>query len=1225
MKRTTIYLLIAFLIFSTSLTTYAAPVESMTEFYEVLTNTLDVGNDEELAKLVTENPEMAEVASEYFKQLAEEEPENSNNWILLSNLLDSYLAGEHPLADAAASQNPDDECYGLFMSATDERDKGEYQNALNLLESARECELKNTGGDESINSADCLNEIGLIYMDVDYPLDAEAVFDEAIGAYGKLSESEAIFMARALSNSGYASYRNGKYEKSAARFKEAKEILDKINPDGGMETVMTMGAEGESLRALGNYEQAEAVFDEALGIAEKLELTGGYEIETLYNNIGALYEDEGRFEPAMDFYERALEISIREKGKNHFDTAIKYGNIASVQGSLADYENALANFQKSLGIMESITGSDNPYVATTYNNIGDIQRSMGRFEEAIQSTSKSLEITLKISGEKSYEAATAYNNLGSIYLSLGDYDGALKNLRRAMDIFREIYGERHPSTATAMSNLGAAYGMAGDYSSALTFQNKAVDVLKNIYGEKHPNVVPGYNNLGSNYISQGDYDSALEYLQKAHKYGLELYGEKHPSIAMTYNNLGGVYDALGDRDKALEYYQKSLDVRLSVLGEDHPDTVHGYNNIGFVYQELNDYDRANEYYEKALKVTERFFGKNHPLAAVAYNNEGSLLREKKEFAAALEKHRAALASLCEGKENPEAGDCRPMEETVKAYLFAAECFYQTRDYANSVRSYENAAVSLEMLRNEMSSDDSKKAHGSEYANMFSEGIKAYRALAEETGDEKYFEEAFEFAEKGMGRVFLEMLGGRAAGVKGGLPDEVISEWLEIYAEWIWVKTDVEKEERAPEGQRNLGKIKELFRKYNIARKKLEDYEDGLYEKYPQYAALVKPGAVSLADVRKTVLMDDEAILEYILGKNESYLLYLTKSEIAIYPLPPGEEIENLVDIMRSKLTTPAYNETSYSKTAGKLYDILIAPLEEKLSGVTRLLIIPTGKLNFLPFEALKKSGSENFVASRFETRYAPGLSILKMVKDRGAPQYSSGEDWLGFGDPVYEDDDPRAGGNGFSSGTIEMNEGYERAMALDGNPWKRIPGTGAEVRGIEKKIRDSGVGKTALEEGMEASEWNFKYAAMSGAKYIHVAAHGTLGEGGAMQPAVVLTLAGNEGSGEDGFLTMEEVLEMRVPAEMVVLSACGTGRGKMEKGEGVSGMARAFMYAGADSVVVSLWNVADEQTKDMMMSFYGKLLEGMDKPGALAAARREMIDKEFSPYYWAPFVFSGVE
>jgi CHAT domain-containing protein len=226
---------------------------------------------------------------------------------------------------------------------------------------------------------------------------------------------------------------------------------------------------------------------------------------------------------------------------------------------------------------------------------------------------------------------------------------------------------------------------------------------------------------------------------------------------------------------------------------------------------------------------------------------------------------------------------------------------------------------------------------------------------------------------------------------------------------------------------------------------------------------------------------------------------------------------------------------------------------------------------------------------------------------------------------VYEKDDERAGNRVYGAETAEMFTAYAHALTEDGSErdvvWIRISGTGEEVKAIAGLF---GLPESSenINLGLDASEKNFKALAPGGSKYIHVASHGTLGEGGE-QPALVLSLIGNEGTGEDGFLTMSEIFNMKTPADMIVLSACETGRGKMEKGEGVAGLSRAFLYAGANSLVVSLWNVDDMKTKDLMVNFYKKLRTGTDREAALTQAKREFIKDRLAPFYWAPFVYIG--
>jgi len=688
----------------------------------------------------------------------------------------------------------------------------------------------------------------------------------------------------------------------------------------------------------------------------------------------------------------------------------------------------------------------------------------------------------------------------------------------------------------------------------------------------------------------------------------------------------------GDYQAAVENFEAALDCWLEESGRrDTQDTATSYNNIGLVYWNLGDYERALENYNKALGIYLKVLGEEHQLTATSYNNIGAVYDSLGDYERALENYNKALGSLCGGAESPEPDDCRPVAGAVSAFWFRARALWETGRNADSAAAYTHAADALGRLRGAMKGEESKKHHGAEYYEMFPEGIGAFAALYEETDDPGALERAFEFAEKGIGRVFLEMVGRGEAVVRGGLPPDVLGEKQRLERQWKSALDAAHKEEGKPKDERDLSARKAAYENLAAAETELVAFEARLLEDYPDYAELMNPRTRPLEDIRDTVLAPGEAALEFYLGRKASYLIFITEDIIKVEELPPADEIENLVSLFRKKLTEPSSGRDSINNTASKLYDMLLGPVEQELAEMDRLLIVPTGKLYFLPFEALVTEYEEDpgYMIEGYRIRYAPSLNVMYLVASRRAERGDVWEeyaDWLGFGDPVYDEEDERGGERGYSEDTEYMLAAYTRALAQGdeerGAAWRRLPGTGIEILAIAELF---GLNEEYenVNLGLDASEENFKELAPEGSRYLHVASHGTLGEGGARQPAVVLSLVGNEESGENGFLTMTEAFNMKIPADMVVLSACKTGQGRMEKGEGVAGLSRAFLYAGADSLVVSLWSVADEETKDFMVGFYEKLLDGTDKETALLEAKREMIDKEMHPFYWAPFIFIG--
>jgi CHAT domain-containing protein len=557
-----------------------------------------------------------------------------------------------------------------------------------------------------------------------------------------------------------------------------------------------------------------------------------------------------------------------------------------------------------------------------------------------------------------------------------------------------------------------------------------------------------------------------------------------------------------------------------------------------------------------------------------------------------------------------------VDNTVSAFGYLAMMHGKSGDLERAAAGFENAASALEQLRASLGSDESKVRFGQQFFEIFPDGVGVFAALGDSTNAPKWYERAYEFAEMGIGRVFLEMLGRSRAKVRGGLPVDVIAEGEKLDAGVQAALDAVDAEIRLPAEQQSQDRRRIAYEQLHAARDALENYRARLLSQFPAYASLMNPRPAPLNEIREKVIGEDEAALEYILGDQASWLLVITRTEARVFPLPPKENIENMITVYREKLTRPSESVDRLKRSGDNLYQTLIAPAAEILAEYKNLIIVPTGGLYFLPFEAL--TNGDRFLISDYNIRYAPSLNVMYMAATVDAEQAGGG--WIGFGDPVYAADDPRVGG---ASAQADAARGLTRAYLDAGQDasgaFKRIPGTGDEVRAVAGIFGD----RASVHIGLDASEAAFKSNVASGGyEIIHVASHGTLGAGQGLEPALILSTFGDM-RGEDGFMQMSEVFNLRTPARLVTLSACETGRGRLQSGEGVAGMSRAFLYAGAHSLIVSLWSVADAETRDLMIDFYKRIQAGDSAQSALTNARRAMAEAGMHPYFWAPFIIMG--
>jgi CHAT domain-containing protein len=489
--------------------------------------------------------------------------------------------------------------------------------------------------------------------------------------------------------------------------------------------------------------------------------------------------------------------------------------------------------------------------------------------------------------------------------------------------------------------------------------------------------------------------------------------------------------------------------------------------------------------------------------------------------------------------------------------------------------------------------------------------------------------AYEAAERGGARVFLEALGRSRAAAVGAVKPEALAEEQRLRAELRQADARVAREIDQPAEKVNRAVAEQRLAQRQKAEDALHAFVARLEREAPRYAAMKYPKPCSLDEARAT-LADDEVALHYMLASEGSSLLVVSPKAapgdvgLAVYELPKRHEIAELIVAM---VETKTLDDAERARELGaKLYRMLLAPAAEAIQG-KNLVIVPGGELGQLPFEVLVEPvGGEQggrWLVEGHRIRYAPSLTALHLIRQWEPTRGEPARPFWALGDPIYQADDSR-----LTARTEPKDEGTRIAVAglsrgSRGAAFPRLASSGQEVERLREML---GAGPDDVLIGPGATEAAVKRASRAGEleryRYVHFACHGVLGQRSGVKPALVLSLEGDQ-RGEDGLLRVDEVTELRLNADLAVLSACRTGQGEVFRSEGVSGLARAFLFAGCRGVVCSLWRVDDEATSELMAGFYGGLKAGLPAADALRRVQREMIRAGRPPSQWAPFVLIG--
>jgi CHAT domain-containing protein len=481
------------------------------------------------------------------------------------------------------------------------------------------------------------------------------------------------------------------------------------------------------------------------------------------------------------------------------------------------------------------------------------------------------------------------------------------------------------------------------------------------------------------------------------------------------------------------------------------------------------------------------------------------------------------------------------------------------------------------------------------------------------------EEALEIAEKYHARAFLDVLAESRIDLRKDLNAAQKKQESELFARIAKIQKELWQPTLPAE------RVAQLRQELQTTENDLTVFQVELRRTNPRYASVKYPQPLKPADIAQALLKPEAALIEFVLGEKKSYAWVVRRDKISAVTLPDGQTLTAAVQQFRAALSERVSSQnmskanSKLNATGQQLYQHLLQPLEAHLTGTRELIFVPDGSLVYLPFETLPRvtaNQKTEYLLERYAIRYAPSASALAALKTTDANAGRKVSGLIAFGDPIYVEEKPHEK-NTPTASALALAPNAVRSLAL-----RNLPYTRREVTAIAT-LFPRAEQRTFL--GAEAREANVKTASLDQFRYVHFAAHGLVDENFPARSGIVLTPETN--SKDDGVLQMSEVMRLKLKADLVTLSACRTGLGKLLNGEGMIGLTRAFLYAGAQSVVVSLWDVNDAATATLMKAFYEGLQQGWTKDEALRQAKLTLLKGQQRawqhPYYWAAFVLVG--
>ena len=1014
----------------------------------------------------------------------------------------------------------------------------------------------------------------------------------SVHAWGQQPAGVDTALARALFEQGLQLQKAARYDSAIVIFDKATEIYARANRLGSR--VRCLNAKAQCLQEKGNYAKAQ----DALRIGAEAEQTLLKEEPSIaaqrFVMVGALYRNQSKYDSLLI---SARNASLAQRNSVSVNVGLEwdiYSLFAGAYFDLGEHDSAFAYHRRALQLMQETEKDDQLNISSTYNSMANIYETRGEYPKALEYFTRALEVRRRVQGEKHPHISALYNNLAAVLMRVGDKDQSLEYYLKSLSIMNETLESDNPAFGIRYNNIAMTYRSRGEFDKALEASAKSKEIFVKKLGAKHPNVGGVVNNIGRTYSDMKQYERALAMFQEALTIWEEKLGKKHPNVLQSYYNIGETYGNLGDFEKAISWLEQSLRMRRETQGEKSVKVAQSYDGLATVYTARKQLDSALECHQKALIALVDDF--NDPNI---YSNP-STLKSPSDL---------DLLSSLSGKAHI----------LIRRY----DTNSQLQDLKTSLEAAELAAQLVENIRRGFGAEGSKLQLGRRAFVVYERGIQAARMLHEATRDIQYLSMAFSLAERSKSGVLLDAISESNARKFAGIPDSLLEQESALRTGLTYYETQIQKE-KDKKTQANKAKISQWENTVFDMRQKYTRLTESFEREYPGYHSLkLQTKTVPLEEVQKRLLDDKTALLEYVVGDSSVTIFAVTKNRTTTKFFELHSSPADLVKQFRRSLQN--LDVAGYVDLSHRLYKQLIEPVKNQLKGIRKIYVIPDGILNYLPFEALltkpvPKPAAVDFASlpyliRDFDVSYHLSARLLTEQRRKAA---TSGQGGFAGMAPVFADQPAHS--KPVYTASVER---VTRSRMVDGERFAELKESENEIKGIvalfdaNKRPAKAFLRKAADESVLKSPE-------IGAYRFIHVATHGLINEDKPKLSGIIFA-APDTNSAEDGVLYSGEVYNLKLNADLVVLSACESGLGQVAKGEGILGLTRGFMYAGAQNLLVSLWQVADKSTSDLMVSFYRNVLKKQPYSAALRNAKLEMIKgKKFAhPMEWSPFVLTG--
>lgn len=850
-----------------------------------------------------------------------------------------------------------------------------------------------------------------------------------------------------------------------------------------------------------------------------------------------------------------------------------------------------------------------------YFKIGISHARLAQFVDALENLKLSCKLREQVLDPYDAVLGESFHMLGRVYFTVGNYQQSLHYQQKYLKINEHNFPPDHMEVSDALHFVGLSYSRLFEHDLALEYYAKSASIVEKAGKEQQWALSHIYNNMGLVYGRQKMFEKELEYFLKA----LNMKKSFDMSHSDVYHNLGKTYIDLKQYPQAHNMLHEALRMKIAEVGEQHTTVAGTYFYLAELHMEQQQYDSAIYFAEKSLAINQDNFGEKGTALAFDYKLLATLYEKQAAWEQSLTYLQKSIACLLQDYDEEKLEATPSTFENVMDPLTLLQLMHQKGEvlmqlYTATSQSedlqlaYQTSMAATDMIdhiyRN--FNDPESRTYLADNANKILElALQAAFELQQQENNIQYLQAAFQLMEKNKAQLLLHNITTSQWKQQAGVDDSLLEKEQELNVKLAYYeKLCFEEESKQEPDTSRLSKYKnEIF----ALHREQESLNESLKENYPQYFHMMhEPNDITLEEAQQNLIQKNELLVEYFQGADALYCLSMDKQDVKLYRIKADKlPIENLLRSLRNR------DFASYSESAHTLFDHLLKPVLQHHRS-EKLIIIPDGSLGYIPFEALLTKAVETPNNGRHNYRSLPYLildkaiayqysaQLLASVQAKSSHQFD--QSFAGYAPAFSKQQNP----------LLATRSAEDRQLV---DELEALPFAEEEVQSIAQLLKGN------MHLSNQATEKNFKETA-NNSRIIHLASHTLIDDRNPLYSRLVF--APEDESDEDGLLHTYELYNMQLNADMVTLSACNTGVGKIQKGEGIISLARGFMYAGVPNVLMSLWAVSDRSTSQLMQNFYQALNEGSSKAEALRLAKLRYLEEAdantAAPYYWSGFV-----